>query len=462
MNIKAIIIFALLAIVFLPVALSDGVDVACESCGQLIDSATASKTFKIDQGTAFTLSAPGIDEGHFYHWEENGKNVGKGASLAQTAENDTRYALVKNFPNGQRQNVFWVTLKVIKKSVCPPPGFDSEIHIDGDEYLKDQKKNVVIGQEYDLWIDIKESDCQDYSVEWSITPEVADFASANSRETTMTVNRYSAQNPELAVKIFDAERKRSVAKHTHLAVVKAFPPHLEIRYDAARSYTPFKVYLNGTKPGTGYIEHIAASLYDSDGDMVADDYADVDENDPLPVLKLKPDAAGEYELRVSVTDNYGKSTEENKKIVATEGDTGEDDPVFQKQKTIECVEGQICVINALDMVSGGKENIGKIEFKNSAGKKITNYKGDDCCCGECAYWPAAGTHTVKIIVYEFGDDDDGTETFVTVNVLANNSAPMPEPQEPLPQPPEETPPPKGMALFAIFLALRCFKKIHQS
>jgi hypothetical protein len=225
--------------------------------------------------------------------------------------------------------------------------------IDGDEYNKDNTKIVAAGEELDFEARVK-GDCKNYQVGWSVNlPSAVAFNNPHSLSTKGYVAKdYSGKNPVVTVAIISENGERQREQTINLAVRKNSAPAIEIRNGPTASYKSFEVSFAGSTTGTfgdedgDYIACIEAWLKDASGELVSHDRKTMDREKPLPVLTLKPESMGPYNLTARITDKYGESAEKTMTIlVAEKGNSGRDKPIIDMPSDTYCVFGESCDIS---------------------------------------------------------------------------------------------------------------------
>lgn len=381
--------------------------VICHGCQRASDQTTKSKTFWVNENNDFNLEWSGPSGN--YRWEINGKETGKGKLLYLTARKDAEYVFASIDRNGQKQELFRATVRIILPEVCRP-SFDSEIIINDKEYSSSDTKKVAVGEWFNLEVEIDENDCHNYKIEWTSDPDgVIEFNNHYSRKTTAIVRKGLTWNPKIEVTLSASDGSLSIIKDTHLSISGNTPPAIKIRYDAY-SHKSFDVYFDKTTTGTygnednDYLARIEAKLYDSRGNFIDSDFDEFDEGDNLEPLTLTPQAAGEYTLFTRVVDSHGASAEFEQAILVQKGDTGKDEPVIYAPDSVGCITGQICRIDASETIV--RDNSVKLEFYED-GIPLSNDKyGGSCNSAICPHIFSEGNHKVRLDAYYLDEDGD--------------------------------------------------------
>ena len=407
---KGIVI--VMMVVFIPIALASPPTVSCVGCdeektsGITTDGTNSWQTFYAKEGSRIVL------QGSSGFWEDqSGRRASDGSSLEFSVKKSTEYTL--KTASGD----FHATIGLVALSSCVPE-WRSGIEINGDQYDGDDTRKTAVGEELDFAVRVK-GGCKNYRVEWSADPPSAiDFNNPHSLSTKGYVDEdYSGKNPAVTVTLVSENGERRREQTINLMVRKNSAPAIKIKVGSSiASYTSFEVSFKGSTTGTSgdedgdYIAEIEAWLKDASGKQVSHSQKTMDREKPLPVLTLKPESMGAYNLTARITDKYGESAEKTLPVLVVEkGDSGRDKPLLYAGP-VNCIAGAACDVS----VYGADKDI-FIEYFYQGKKMVKPFK----------FLP--GDHEVLIKAY-YLDENGRRKNLITRTVWVHAVANEPPPE----------------------------------
>lgn len=468
-NTVKVLVFALLVfLLFASTTMANQLSakLECKVCERSLDQTTAGETFYVEKDKDVALAQAKPSSGN-HTWQKNGRQMPDyGQSIRFYANEDANYVLTVRDSLGS--DSFTATIKVKRESNCIPTWKKQGIYVD-DKFVGWGKNiQIVVGKKINIEASIDDYQCDEYNINWACDiPGVISFDKPNSDATTAHVEGYPGRNPKITITLSAKDGSKLKSQHFFLAIVKNAPPTIHVRYDSViYSDEPFNVYFDESSDSDGYIKSIDAYLEDPGENEISRSHkGNLREGSALPPLQLELNNVGvAYTLHASITDNYGATTNLNPPLeIGTNkrGKNSDDKPAIQAPNNINCIAGQVCVINAAETVY--RDRAVNLKFYDITGgdrnaPELAKPDGEACCCGECSHIFNRSAK-IKIVGYYGNKDVSSQDDGKIVNVLV--SANTPQAAKQIRNAPREAPEDIKIAITAICLFLLLRKKIRR-
>lgn len=408
------------------------VQINCQGCFNKVEI-PGGWQFYVDEGKTVSLAASlsgGIGEKN-YNWTNDGEMISDRASFSLTVVEDIEYVLVVMDDKGSVNKLVKISSRTAKESRCLPSFERDYITLRGG--LHDAKYSI--GGRFFVEVSLDTGDCRssDYQFYWRADDENIIFLSPNSIKTEVVVGsgtKIGRVEIEAVITNGIADRNRKI----EIEVVKNKTLLFKIGFsEPVLSYTPFSVYCVDFESGSddGFLYKYSVVLKDEWGKVVDDDFK-IGSNRGIPNLKLKPRGIGIYTLELTAWNSYGAFTIVKTTIEVDRGTTGEDIPIIRSPKSISCIVGEVCLIDA----SKTDRDVSTFRFYNAdTGEQLVNPEGHYCSGPKCKHiFTYPGIYRIRIEGNYFNNDNVGIN-MVTVSVKSVNASTPTPTLKPTPTPP---------------------------